>query len=475
MRVLPMLRGMIGAATIIVWALVLSDPGLYKVRNHSVDEPHPDVPGAAQPNSRNVPSRLAEGNDRRFSPDDRAALSKPNELGSMPKPFAANDPGTAALSEASHRMDLAAPTSHEAQRENSGPEIGEVAKPPPPAAVPPARSSATSSAAAHQAEIAAGPSPSEAIATPRNSPQSGPEAGTPLPVHPDTAQIPVQTSPQPSSPDTPSADSAFTNAARSDKAMIASVLPEATISPSNPRDSGDRKANAPAASTEVSRSQPASSTLPPVPDFWDDARLSFDTERGHEASPVSPSFSESPSTPSNTVKPWRSESDFGSSQTIGANAANSVEPPPTLVAPFPPNAFQALREFSTPNMTTTHPKPPTARVGVSQSKRIENARLASHPMKAKSTIDREARKRAPSVASRRDAARQSGKADSYRVVTSPVGESHPHSAPATQVSATMMPGAQWRLALRRRCPSIVASAVEYDDDLVQLCRRSAGL
>jgi len=34
---------------------------------------------------------------------------------------------------------------------------------------------------------------------------------------------------------------------------------------------------------------------------------------------------------------------------------------------------------------------------------------------------------------------------------------------------------QWRLALKRRCPSIIASADEYDEDLVRLCRTSVGL
>jgi hypothetical protein len=34
-------------------------------------------------------------------------------------------------------------------------------------------------------------------------------------------------------------------------------------------------------------------------------------------------------------------------------------------------------------------------------------------------------------------------------------------------------GAQWRPALKRRCPSILESSAEYDDDLVWLCRVSA--
>jgi hypothetical protein len=36
-------------------------------------------------------------------------------------------------------------------------------------------------------------------------------------------------------------------------------------------------------------------------------------------------------------------------------------------------------------------------------------------------------------------------------------------------------GVQWRLTLKRRCPSILESSAEYDDEVVWLCRVSAGL
>ncbi|MBV9569186.1 MAG: hypothetical protein JO172_13715, partial [Hyphomicrobiales bacterium] len=143
---------MIGAITIIVWVLILSNPRVYKVKDHAVDAPHLDIPSAAQPHSPKFPSRLAEGHDERLLPNERIALGEPTELGSASKPSATSDPGAEMLFEASPELDIAARMSGKAQREISAPEHDEAVKPTTSAALSPT-SSATSPDAAREAEI----------------------------------------------------------------------------------------------------------------------------------------------------------------------------------------------------------------------------------------------------------------------------------------------------------------------------------
>ena len=61
MRVLPMLRGLIGAITVFAWALLAIGPN-HKVKDRAIDDLHHDISSASQPLSRKTLSKLADAN-----------------------------------------------------------------------------------------------------------------------------------------------------------------------------------------------------------------------------------------------------------------------------------------------------------------------------------------------------------------------------------------------------------------------------
>ena len=104
MRALPTLNGLIGAITVIVWALLLTGTKIHTAKDNTIDELHRDVPSASRPQPRKALSKLAEATPARSAPAPRDgdASIAPHQVAPVfraaPKPEAYADTG--ALAEA---------------------------------------------------------------------------------------------------------------------------------------------------------------------------------------------------------------------------------------------------------------------------------------------------------------------------------------------------------------------------------------
>ena len=104
MRALPTLNGLIGAITVIVWALLLTGTKIHTAKDNTIDELHRDVPSASRPQPRKALSKLAEATPARSAPapQDGDASIAPHQVAPVfraaPKPEAYADTG--ALAEA---------------------------------------------------------------------------------------------------------------------------------------------------------------------------------------------------------------------------------------------------------------------------------------------------------------------------------------------------------------------------------------
>ena len=475
MRVLPLLRGMIGAVTVIVWALILSDPRLYNFKNHSVEDLHRPDPSAAQPFPRNASSRLALSHDERSPPDERA--DKTSGFDVLSRSFSGDK--SERLSASSEDSELRASSNRKEEREStvSG-------KPEPVTAAPTAvvRSlPAGSPYAAVEAEVAeAGPFSRDAM-TSRDQERAsmGQETRTSSRASPDPSPSTIQASREPTTQDAAVADTS-SHAGRDDRAsVLASVLPEPSPPRSNdPLDRQDRNANAFAPRPETIGSTSPASALPPMPDFADDAQLSTSAAPSGGAPPLAPTLSQTPTASFKAEKSGQGEVDSGSLRPLEPDAANATSPP-SSAASSPQGVSRAQHRRPTQSPAAVAPRAQNPGTEMAQAKRNEKARMPDHPARTSSNgiVDRERRTPASNASSRRDVAKQ-GRSAAFTPVedsTSAVEEHRARSLSEMRVIARAIRDPQLRLAVRRRCPSIVASAGEYDDDLVRLCRNSAGL
>ena len=170
-----------------------------------------------------------------------------------------------------------------------------------------------------------------------------------------------------------------------------------------------------------------------------------------------------------------------SSGAAASDAAKALELPRSMTArPSSESGQPAPKYPKTPKTATRHSDPAVAWAEHANRKRSPKAGfvLDSRRENGREAAKLDWRDRAPKVVSSRSVTASSGGSGRFgRAVTAPAfaGENL-ISSPVRRVGRVDEADAvQWHLALRRRCPSIIASAEEYDDDLVRLCRLSAGL
>ena len=475
MRVLPLLRGMIGAVTVIVWALMLSDPILYNFKNQTFENLHRPDPSAAQPFPRNASSRLALSHDERAPPDERADKTRGFDVVSRSLP----GDKSGGLSASSEDSEIRASSNGKEERESTvsgNPEPVTAA----PRAVVRSPSASSPYAAAESEGAGAGPfSRGGMISRDQERASMGQETRTSSRASPDTSPSTIQASREPTTQDATVADTSL-HAGRDDQAsVLASVLPEPSPpTPNDPLDRQDRSANASAPPPEAIGSTSPASALPPMPDFADDAQLSTSAAPRGGAPPLAPTLSQTPTASFKAEKSGQSEVDSGSLRPLAADAANATSPP-SSAASSPQGGSRAQHRRPTQSPAAVVPRAQNPGTDMAQSKRNEKARMPDHPPRTSSNgiVDRERRTPASNASSRRDVAKQ-GRSAGFTPVEDSASAVEEHRArllSEMRVSARAIRDPQLRLAVRRRCPSIVASAGEYDDDLVRLCRNSAGL
>jgi hypothetical protein len=477
MRVWPMLRGLIGAITVFTWGLLAIGPS-HKVKDGAVGDLHHDILSASQPLSRKTLSKLADASDSRIG-EGRASRDS-SQLGSAPGQALRNDRDATALPGTSQDLSGGPQTSGKAELENSRPERADTLNPPETANRDASRSLAASSNPAPGAEMAGIPPFAPRVTVDLASrPEDGRAdegvARKSLSASDDAAQSPAPASPSPDSTarDTASSDAKSVN----EVPTIASLLPEApTDSPRAPQDFGEHETDSSGPLADASRPAKLPTPLPTIPDYGD--RVSSDATHGSEALPIAPLLSELPIPPPvAAAKPQQQLT--GGSRRPGAAEADvekSLQPASSMRAPFSSEDGQ-----SEPKVRTTvagpHSKSAVGRAHAADPKRSPAIGFAPHSTREKVTgTSLDGRDHAPKiVASKRMTARTGESGRSGRAPTFVDEKNRPLSSIRTAVSESEAQGVQWRLSLRRRCPSIIASSDEYDDDLVRLCRLSAGL
>jgi hypothetical protein len=478
MRVWPMLRGLIGAITVFAWALLAIGPS-HKVKDGAVDDLHHDILSASQPLSGKTLSKLADANDPRIG-EGRASRDS-SQLGSAPGQALGNDRDATALPGTSQDLSVGPQTSRKAELENSRPERAGTLNPPETANRDASRSPAASSNPAPGAEIAGiPPFAPRATVDLASRPEDGRAdegvARKSLSASDDAVQSPAPASP---SPDSTARDTASSDAKSGNEVpTIASLLPEApTDSPRAPQDFGEHETDSSGPLADASRPAKLPTPLPTIPDYGDS--VSSDATHGSEALPIAPLLSEVPIPPPVAAAKPQQQSTGGSRRPGAAEAdvGKSLQPAPSMAAPFSSEDGQPEPKDRA-TVAEPHSKSAVGRAHAADPKRSPAIGFAPHSTREKvtGTMRLDGRDHAPKiVASKRMTGRTGESGRSGRAPTFVDEKNRPLSSIRTAVSESEAQGVQWRLSLRRRCPSIIASSDEYDDDLVRLCRLSAGL
>ena len=478
MRVLPMLRGLIGAITVFAWALLAIGPN-HKVKDRAVDDLHQDISSASQPLSRKTLSELADANHSDIG--KRRASSESSQLGAAPGQALMNDRDAAALPGTSQDLSVGPQTSRKAELENSRPERADIFDLPATANWHASRSPAASPNPAPGAEMAGIPPLAPRATVDLASRSEGGRADEDVArksssASGDPAQSPAPTSPSPDSSarDTASSDAKSVNEAPT----IASLLPEVpTDLPRAPQVFGEHETDSSEPLADTSQPAKLPPPLPTIPDYGDG--VSSDARHGSEASPIAPSLSEVPiPAPVAAAKPQQQST--GGPRRPGAAEAGvgkSLQPAPSVTAPFSSEDGQPEPKVPT-TVAASHSKSAVGGAHAADAKRSSAIGFAPHSTGEKVTVAMrlDGRGHAPKIgASKRMTARTGESGRSGSAPTFVDEKNRTLSSIRTAVSQSEAQRVQWRLALRRRCPSIIASADEYDDDLVRLCRLSAGL
>jgi hypothetical protein len=206
--------------------------------------------------------------------------------------------------------------------------------------------------------------------------------------------------------------------------------------------------------------------LPPIPDYGDG--VAANAARGSSALLTTSSPSEASAfLPVATPGPVQ-VSVGGSAPSASAKSFQS----PSGTAPFPVDSQRRATSSAT-IVPAGHSKSSAGRPVLNDEKRRPAPDLMKENITKALTFDR--RHHTPKIAINRHAPARFSEGTSYgRAAIMPAlagGKLASRMATAGSTDETT----SWSHALRRRCPSIITSAEEYDDDLVRLCRLSGGL
>ena len=378
MRVLPMLRGLIGAITVFAWALLAIGPS-HKVKDRAVDDLHDGISSASQPLSRKTLSKLADANHSHIG--EGRASSESSQLGAAPGQALMNDRDAAASPGTSQELSVGPQTSRKAELENSRPERADTLNLPATANWHASGSPAASPNPAPGAEMAGIP-PSAPRATVDLT--SRPEGGRAdedvarkfLSASGDAAQSPAPASP---SPDSSARDPV------NEAPTIASLLPEVpTYSPRAAQDFGEHETDSSEPLADASQSAKLPPPLPTIPDYGDG--VSSDARHGSEASPIAPSLSEVPIPPPVAATKPQEQSTGGPRRPGAAEAdvGKSLQPAPSVTAPFSSEDGQPEPKVPT-TVAAPHSKSAVGRAHAADAKRSPAIGFAPHSTREKVT------------------------------------------------------------------------------------------
>jgi hypothetical protein len=245
---------------------------------------------------------------------------------------------------------------------------------------------------------------------------------------------------------------------------IASLFPP--ISSLSAPHLGEEEDGTSASITDEPRPAVSPPRLPPIPDYGDGVATNAARGSGALLTTSSP-FEASAFLPVASLGP--AQVSVGGSAPSGS--AKSFQSP-SGTAPFPVDSQR--KATSSPTIVPAgHSKSSAGRPVLNDGKKMPAPHLMKENITKALTFDR--RHHAPKIANNRHAPVRSSEGTSYsRAAIMPAlagGKLAPRMATAGSTDETT----SWSLALRRRCPSIITSAEEYDDDLVRLCRLSGGL
>jgi hypothetical protein len=467
MRALPTLNGLIGAITVIVWALLLTGTRIHTAKDNTIDELHRDVPSASRPQPRKALSKLAEATPARSAPtpQDGDASIAPHQVAPVfraaPKPEAYADTG--ALAEAPQSTgtlrELRPPD--ERGSDERGPVTsspGDVASAVPSTPLSPSPGSenpgTASRAPALQAEAAANlpsvldppgrspsrPEPSHGLEAARQEAVSTSVVASTPPVAPPASPMPSRLEPL--------ENNASPRFDASANALL--VLPSPMFSSSRPEPSREAEGDAEKPAPDAVDAATAANTEPqrPVAPSPGETVVSSEADDSHAApTHFTPAPSVLPSEPAAGER--AAEGNNRSARAYfeglaGPAARGARTHAARLSPPLPRNELDACRAE-----TSSCGKP---KGGTNRGRQAKAN--SSEPRSFARSADAQGPRRAAAPGS---PTRGAAKPD------------------ATLASLNGSQGAPWRLALRRRCPSIIASSEEYDDDLVRLCRLPGAL
>jgi len=430
MRVLPLVRSMVGAITVIAGASLLSGP-ILKVKRDAIDALNPDIPSASQPYLPKTLSNPSDANDWLIPLRDRPGSDPSNELGS-------------AAGEA-HATAATASSDSPGVRASESAEIAGLAPPAP------------------QATFHSAGRPTHRAENDQGEAKSAPASG-------DSSQSVEPASGERSSSGSLVVDGTSTDADSTKEAPTTASLLLPMGSLSVPQFLGEEEAGPSASIADESRPAVLPSRLPPMPDYGDG--VTADEAPGSGALPTTSSPSEA-STFSTVAAPEPAEVSNGGSfrpsrLTKSLQSLSGSAPFPLDNAPRKPPSSATIVPAGHSESTAGRPV-------------LKNGRRSPPPFVTKENITRalafDRLHHRPKLVASRHAPAMVAEGTFYgRAAIPPAFAGGKLASWMTRTESTdETRGMSWSVALRRRCPSIVASADEYDDDLVRLCRLSVGL